>query len=90
MLQYSFGLFLVRHFLVICHGLSEGCDDFVGQVEVDSDASKECECPGRLGNHQEVDHSVHDPGTHEDPEDKGCGGKFRVSEDVEEAEYEEG
>ena len=56
-------------YLLVSH-LHKGCDDLVSHVDVDKDASKEGEGSAGLGDDEEVDDGVEDPGANEDPEHK--------------------
>ena len=70
--------------------LHEGGDDLVAHVEVGGDVGEEEDGPGRLGDDEEVDHGVEDPGPgkqSEAEERRAVGG---VGEDVEKSQDSEG
>ena len=66
------------------------CDDIVGQVEIDTNTSEECESSSGLGDDVEVDDGVEDSGTDKHTESKESRGVGRVGEDVEKSKEEKG
>ena len=56
--------------LVLAISSHKCCDNLVSHEDVDKDASEEGECSAGLGDDQEVDNSVEDPGSNKDSEHK--------------------
>merc|ERR1719431_1046412 len=70
--------------------ISHECgDDFECHEEVNGDSRKKGDNSGRLGDDEEVDNGVENPGGGEDPEDEGGSGQCGAGEDVEQSQEEE-